>query len=91
MDLEGAFNLFFIFMIVFFYNNVYFLIILFQGKQFLVLENISQFYRMLIPIPVWYRYFMLPYTTASVDYLALISTIGYFLLKVDKHTTSTIG
>jgi len=53
-----------------------------RGKQFLVIENISQFYRMLLPVPVWYNYFMLSYDVLGVDYFALFSTIGYFLLKV---------
>jgi len=37
---------------------------------------------MLLPVPIWYHYFMFSYDVTGVDYFALISTIGYFLLKV---------
>ena len=51
-----------------------------QGKYYLLLENISQFYRILTPIPLWYTYFT-NYNFGG-EYFAIFSTAFYFLLKV---------
>ncbi|XP_057295921.1 E3 ubiquitin-protein ligase RNFT1-like isoform X1 [Hydractinia symbiolongicarpus] len=50
-----------------------------RGKYFLMLENLSQFYRMLLPIPQWYFYFT-DYDLGG-QYFAILSTALYLLLK----------
>jgi len=50
-----------------------------RGKYFLLMENASQFYRMIIPVPQWYVYFS-NYGLGG-EYFALLSTCVYFGLK----------
>ncbi|XP_002159773.1 E3 ubiquitin-protein ligase RNFT2 isoform X1 [Hydra vulgaris] len=51
-----------------------------RGKYFLIIENISQLYRTLLPSPHWYAFFT-DYN-AGGEYFAVISTILYILLKL---------
>lgn len=50
-----------------------------RGKYFLVIEHLSQLYRMVTPLPQWYVYFS-NYGFGG-EYFALVSTLAYGLLK----------
>eukprot|EP00794_Sanderia_malayensis_P013764 gene13764-15205_t len=50
-----------------------------RGKVFLLLENVSQFYRTLTPIPQWF-FFFTDYNLGG-EYFAVLSSVLYVLLK----------
>lgn len=58
-----------------------------QGKLYLLTENFSQLYRMLVPVPLWLAYFT-DYNYGG-EYFALIATTIYVLLKVRLCKTSS--
>ena len=51
-----------------------------QGKYYLLIENFSQLYRMLVPVPLWFAFFT-EYNYGG-EYFAVIATTIYLLLKV---------
>lgn len=51
-----------------------------QGKFYLLIENFSQLYRMLVPIPLWFAFFT-EYNYGG-EYFAIIATTIYLILKV---------
>ena len=51
-----------------------------QGKYYLLIENFSQLYRMLVPVPLWFAFFT-EYNYGG-EYFAIIATTIYLLLKV---------
>ncbi|XP_029191614.1 E3 ubiquitin-protein ligase RNFT1-like [Acropora muricata] len=51
-----------------------------RGKLYLLTENFSQLYRMLVPVPLWLAYFT-DYNYGG-EYFALIATTIYVLLKI---------
>lgn len=57
-----------------------------QGKLYLLTENFSQLYRMLVPVPLWLAYFT-DYNYGG-EYFALIATTIYVLLKVTLYRSS---
>lgn len=50
-----------------------------RGKYYLLLEHLSQFYRKLVPIPLWVAYFT-DYNYGG-EYFAVVATTIYLLLK----------
>ena len=53
----------------------------FQGKYFMLIEQIAQFYRLLLPFPLWLNFFSM-YNDLSSAVSALFFTGLYTLLKV---------
>lgn len=51
-----------------------------QGKFYLLIENFSQLYRMLVPVPLWFAFFN-EYNYGG-EYFAVVATTIYLLLKV---------
>lgn len=51
-----------------------------QGKFYLLIENFSQLYRMLVPVPLWFAFFT-EYNYGG-EYFAVVATTIYLLLKV---------
>ncbi|KAK2574394.1 RING finger and transmembrane domain-containing protein 2, partial [Acropora cervicornis] len=51
-----------------------------RGKLYLLTENFSQLYRMLVPVPLWLAYFT-DYNYGG-EYFALVATTIYVLLKI---------
>ena len=52
-----------------------------RGKFFLIVEHLSQMYRMVLPVPQWYDYFMADFDIAG-DYFGIVATAVYIFLKV---------
>ncbi|CAH3120095.1 unnamed protein product [Porites lobata] len=50
-----------------------------RGKFYLLIENFSQLYRMLVPIPLWFAFFT-EYNYGG-EYFAIIATTIYLILK----------
>ncbi|XP_068750112.1 E3 ubiquitin-protein ligase RNFT1-like [Montipora capricornis] len=50
-----------------------------RGKFYLLIENFSQLYRMLVPVPLWFAFFT-DYNYGG-EYFAVIATTIYLLLK----------
>ncbi|XP_011408058.2 PREDICTED: RING finger and transmembrane domain-containing protein 1-like [Amphimedon queenslandica] len=50
-----------------------------EGKYYMLLENLSQFYRTLIPTPLWFGFCSNYYDTGAV--FAIIVTAGYLMIK----------
>ncbi|XP_078362785.1 E3 ubiquitin-protein ligase RNFT1-like [Oculina patagonica] len=50
-----------------------------RGKYYLLIENFSQLYRMLVPVPLWFTFFT-DYNYGG-EYFAVIATTIYLLLK----------
>lgn len=49
----------------------------------MLLEHLSQLYRMLVPMPLWFAYFT-DYNYGG-EYFALVATSIYLILKVRSH------
>ncbi|XP_020894647.1 E3 ubiquitin-protein ligase RNFT1-like [Exaiptasia diaphana] len=50
-----------------------------DGKYYMLLEHLSQLYRMLVPMPLWFAYFT-DYNYGG-EYFALVATSIYLILK----------
>lgn len=50
-----------------------------KGKYYMLLEYISQFYRTLVPAPLWVRYLSNPLETGAV--FAVLITAVYLMIK----------
>ena len=57
-----------------------------KGKYYMLLEYISQFYRTLIPTPLWVRYLSNPSPSGAV--FAVIITAAYLMIKGSVILTS---
>lgn len=50
-----------------------------QGKYYMLLEFISQFYRNLLPLPLWFRYLSNSHHSGAI--FAIIITAAYLMIK----------
>ena len=50
-----------------------------KGKYYMLLEYISQFYRTLVPTPLWVRYLSNPMLSGAV--FAVLITAAYLMIK----------
>lgn len=60
-----------------------------KGKYYMLLEYISQFYRTLVPTPLWVRYLSNPLLTGAV--FAVLLTAVYLMIKGGILFTSLRG